>query len=79
MYLAIKDVRPKKNYILLLIFENDEIREFDMKPYLNKGIFRELQDEQLFNSVRVSFDTIEWPNSADMDPEILYQKSKKID
>jgi hypothetical protein len=49
-----------------------------MKPHLNKGIFRELKDVSLFNTVRVSFDTVEWDNEADFDPEVLYSGSKKV-
>jgi hypothetical protein len=79
MYLAVKDVKPKDNYLLLLTFENEEKRMFDMKPYLNFGIFQELKDLNIFNTVKISFDTIEWANEADFDPEVLYQKSKKID
>ena len=43
-----------------------------MKPYLNTGIFKELQDEIVFNTARVSFGTVEWQNGADFDPESLY-------
>jgi hypothetical protein len=48
-------------------------------PYLNLGIFNELKDISMFNTVRVSFDTIEWENEADMDPEILYSESALIE
>ena len=46
-----------------------------MIPYLDKGIFQELKDENLFKAVKVSFDSIEWPNEADIDPETLYEDS----
>ncbi len=75
MYLSIVNVKPLKDSQLLLTFENGEKRIFDMKPYLNKGIFKELRDEKMFRSVRVSFDSIEWSNQADIDPEVLYEKS----
>ena len=78
MYLAIKDVKPQDNYLLLLTFENGEKRQFDMKPYLDFGIFKELKDSRLFGTVKPSFDSIEWDNEADLDPELLYQKSIKI-
>jgi len=78
MYLAIKDVKPQDDYLLLLTFENGEKRQFDMKPYLDLGIFQELKDIKLFKTVRTSFDTIEWANEADLDPELLYKKSSKI-
>ncbi len=79
MYLAIKDVQPKDNYTLLLTFENGEKRLFDMKPYLDLGIFKELRDTKLFMTVKPCFDSVEWENEADFDPEILYQKSIKLD
>ena len=78
MYLAIKTVQPAPNYQLILTFENGEQRQFDMHPYLELGIFQELKDVSKFNSVRVSFDSIEWDNEADLDPETLYIESKKI-
>lgn len=46
---------------------------------LSIGIFKELKDPQLFNSVKLSFDTIEWDNEADLDPELLYKNSIKVD
>jgi len=79
MYLAIKSVQPLPNYNLILTFENGEKRQFDVNPFLNQGIFRELKDISKFNQVRVSFDTVEWENEADLDPEILYQQSKKLE
>jgi hypothetical protein len=79
MYLAVKNVQPIKNYNLILTFENGEKRQFDMNPYLDLEIFKELKDISKFNTVRLSFDTIEWENEADLDPEVLYNDSKKID
>ena len=78
MYLAIKEVNPLDNYLLLLTFENGEKRQFDMKPYLDLGIFKELKDQRLFRTVKTNFDSIEWDNEADLDPEILYQNSIKV-
>jgi len=77
MYLAIKDVKPLDDYFLLLTFENKEKKLFDVKPYLEIGKFKELKDKRLFQSVKISFDSIEWNNHLDLDPEFLYQKSYK--
>ncbi|MDR2835637.1 MAG: DUF2442 domain-containing protein [Bacteroidales bacterium] len=76
MYLSINKVQPLLDYKLELTFENNEIRIFDIKPYLNTGLFKTLKDENLFNGVKISFDTIQWPNGIDLDPEILYEKSE---
>jgi hypothetical protein len=75
MYLSIKEVEPTSNYLLYLTFENGEKRQFDMKPYLKTGVFKELTDITLFNTVHISFDTIEWDNELDLDPEFLYKES----
>ena len=79
MYLEVKDVKAIDDYKLILTFENNEIRLFDMKPYLDLGIFKNLKDKSLFNTVKVSFDTIEWSNGTDIDPETLYEDSFNID
>ncbi|MEI7423310.1 MAG: DUF2442 domain-containing protein [Prolixibacteraceae bacterium] len=75
MYPAVKNVKPIENYNLILIYENGEKRQFDMKPFLNKGIFKELKEVAKFNTVKVCFDAIEWENKADLDPEVLYEQS----
>ncbi len=75
MYWAVVEVKPLSDYKLKLTFENGEIRIFDMKPYLNKGIYKDLKNRNIFKSVRISFDSIEWCNQADIDPEFLYEKS----
>jgi hypothetical protein len=50
-----------------------------MKPYLEFGIFKELKDLHLFKTVKIRFDSIEWDNEADFDPEVLYKQSHKLD
>lgn len=52
---------------------------FDVKPYLGKGLFAQLQDETLFHSVHVSFDTVAWSNGVDLCPELLYNESVATD
>ncbi|MBL5982379.1 hypothetical protein PW5551_03870 [Petrotoga sp. 9PW.55.5.1] len=79
MYIGVIEVKPLENYKLLLTFDNKEKKIFDMKPYLDKGLFKDLKDEKIFKSVRVSFDTIEWSNGLDIDPEFLYKNSTKLE
>lgn len=79
MYIGVKDVKPLPDYKLYLFFENGETKEFDVKPYLGIGIFSELKDEKLFNTVHVSFDAVEWNNGADLDPELLFMESSMVD
>ena len=44
-------VEPLEDYKLLLTFDNNEKRIKDMKPYLNRGIFKKLRDINFFNKV----------------------------
>jgi len=76
MYLSVKKVKPLDGYRLELTFENNEVKTFDAKPYLDTGLFRALKDRHFFKMAKVSHDTIAWPNGADLDPEVLYEKSK---
>lgn len=78
MYPAVKEVTPDVDDTLLLTFDNGDKRRFDMKPYMDTDIFRELKDVSKFNTVHICFDTIEWENEADFDPEVLYSGSELL-
>jgi len=71
----IKDVRPEKNFSLILTFTNGEVKIFDVKPYLGIGIFQELKDLSLFNSVKPFLGSIQWANGLDLCPDTLYLES----
>ena len=78
MYLSVVSVKALQDFKLLLRFENAEERIFDLRPYLTMGRFIELQDPAMFNSVRISLDTISWSNQLDLDPEFLYDTSVPV-
>ncbi len=59
---------------LSITFNTDEKKTFDTSPYLDKGIFVELQDKNYFRQVKVVNGTIEWPNGQDFCPDTLYIK-----
>ena len=65
MYLSVISAKALDDYKLLIGFENNEQKIFDVKPYLEIGKFKELKDEKLFRTVKVKFDSIE---------ELLYEK-----
>jgi hypothetical protein len=75
MYPSVEKVKALDNYKLELLFDTGETKYFDLSSYLDHGIFQELKDIHLFNQVFVSFDSIEWPNGIDLDPEVLYSDS----
>jgi hypothetical protein len=75
-YIGITDVKPLEEFNLLLTFENGKQGVFDVKPYLDKGVFKALKNVKMFNSVRVAFRSVAWGNNIDIAPESLYEKSK---
>ncbi len=74
----VKAVRAQPDYTLRLTFTNGEVRIFDVKPYLSKGIFRPLQNLEIFNSVRPFLGSVQWSNEADLCPDTLYEKSVPV-
>ena len=71
-------VEAMKDYKLLVTFENDEIRIFDVKPMLN-GMegkwFGELLNDDYFRSVFIGGGSVEWPDEQDICPDCLYEES----
>ncbi len=68
----VTEVHPCPGFRLKLVFDNYETRYFDVTPYLDKGIFKELRDEQYFRTVAVRYDGVAWPNEQDLSPDTLY-------
>ena len=68
----VKKVEPTNNHTLIVAFANGEVREFDVKPYLDKGIFTELKDLSYFRSVKVVAGSVEWPHEQDLSFDTLY-------
>ncbi len=50
---------------------------FDVTPYLDKGIFKELRDYDYFKRAKIQFGTIVWPNEQDFSSETIEIKMKK--
>ncbi len=75
---TIVEVKPLSNYELLLSFDTNEQKIYDVKPLLDKGIFQQLKDIRNFNTVRVDYGTVVFLDEIDLCPDSLYMKSKKI-
>jgi len=78
MYAGVKSVEVAAGHRLILAFENGERRVFDATPLLTVGRFQALASPDAFRRVRVAFDTIEWENGLDLDPEYLYERSAPL-
>jgi len=69
------DVKPLEQYKLLITFDNDEQRIFDVEPYLNDSFFAPLRNLATFRSVKVSPISLEWVGGIDLCPDELYYNS----
>jgi uncharacterized protein DUF2442 len=68
----ITQVEARPGHKLHVGFENGESRLFDVTPYLDKGVFRELRDEAYFQRVRPVAGGVEWPHEQDLSADTLY-------
>ena len=71
----VKSVRPQDDYCLLLTFVNGEKRIFDVKPYLDKGVFTRLKNVAEFKTARVVSGSVEWCGEIDLSNDTLYLAS----
>ena len=69
---SVETAEALDNYKLKVHFDNGEVKEFDVSPYLDKGIFVELKDKEYFSQVSVAFGAVQWPNEQDFSNDTLY-------
>ena len=74
----VKSVRALEDYELEVAFENGESRRFDVKPYLERGIFIRLRDHDAFRAVGVVAGSVEWANGLDLSYDTLYVEGKAV-
>ena len=67
---------PLNNHELQLIYNNKEIRIFSLQPFLHLPIYNKLKDMTYFKKLTIWFNTIQWEDNIDIDPESLYNLSK---
>jgi hypothetical protein len=69
-YIAIKQATPLEGYKVHTIFTNNEERIYDFKDVVKKGVFQQLQDKKLFDTVYVDdFGALNWlDGQLDFDP-----------
>ncbi len=71
-------VVPHDDFSLELWFSTGDHRLFDVRPYLNKGVFTRLQNLTLFKQAFVALDTVCWPGDLDIAPETLFDRSVPV-
>lgn len=72
------DIQPKDLCQIRVTLSNGKQGVFDVSPYLEKGIFKELKDENYFQKAKISFGSIVWPNSQDFSADTIEYELKQI-
>lgn len=78
MFPMVQVAEPLPDHRLKLTFDTGEVRIFDVTPYLDKGVFRALQSEALFNQVEVVAGSVEWPGEIDLSHDTLFLRSHAL-
>lgn len=86
----IKNVQPLDNYTLLLVFDNGEVKKYEMANELT-GVFSILKDKNKFNSVFINNvgniawnidnnidSSVHWDNQIDLCKDMLYLESESV-
>ena len=79
MYWDAKLVKPLPDYRIYVEVEDGRKGIFDLKPYLDFGVFRELRDVHYFNRVGIVFGAVTWPHEQDIAPETLLAEMQPVD
>ena len=71
MYWDVKAVTPLADYRIYVELADGRRGVFDLKPYLERGVMRELRDEHYFRQVGIVFGAVTWPHEQDIAPDTL--------
>jgi hypothetical protein len=76
-YPHITGVFPLEDFRLLIEYEGDEYRIFDVSPLLKSPLYAELNDREFFERVQADAMCVYWDDETDIAPEVLWWESEK--
>lgn len=72
---VVTDVKPQKNYTLVITFASGEQKVYDAKPLLAKAIYKPLNNLNFFLTAKADCGSVAWNDDIDIAPEHLYECS----
>ncbi|MBV9195780.1 MAG: DUF2442 domain-containing protein [Solirubrobacterales bacterium] len=75
------EAEPRDGYIVNVAFEDGTAADVDLGYLLEYGgVFEPLRDPAYFAQLRADAEagTIVWPNDADIAPETLYERARRV-
>jgi hypothetical protein len=75
---ATAEASAEDAHTLLVRFDTGERRTFDLRPYLDLGVFRSLQDPDAARDIRVigGGSGVEWSSGPDLSADTLYLRGE---
>ena len=73
------DVKSFEDYRLLITFENNEKKVFDVKPLLEFPIYQRLKNKGFFSLAKADGMCVFWNEDIDLCPDMVYEKSVDYD
>lgn len=70
---SVDEVTPCDDYTMEIVFHDGKRGVFDMKPLIDKPIYRKLKSRSYFVTAHVEGGTVVWDDDVDIAPEILYE------
>ena len=80
--LGVSKAKYIEGYKVHLTFTDGRCGEVDLREFIcndHRPIFIELKDDKIFHRFRLKFNTLIWPNGADLAPEYLYFQTFRDD
>jgi hypothetical protein len=72
MFLKVTNAQYLHDYSLKVWFNDGTVKVVDLSGELHSEVFRPLKDKDVFRNFEIVFNTISWPNGADLAPEFLH-------
>ncbi len=76
--LKVKSVFAHNDYTLSVKFSDGRSGVFDIKPYLEKGVFKQLKDRNYFKQVKPLFCGVAWPNDQDLSADTIAYELQQL-
>lgn len=75
--LKVENVVSRENFSLFVELSGGRQGVFDVKPYLDKGVFVQLKDGNYFKQVKPFLCGIVWPNEQDFSADTIAYELKE--
>lgn len=69
--------KANDDFTLDLQFNDGVQKRFDVKPYLDFAVFKELKNPDYFKNIKIAFGTVQWAHEQDISPETLYLEGEE--